>query len=36
MLLLGWEEGREAQEGGDICIIKADLHCCTSEINTTL
>ena len=27
---------REAQEGGDICIIKADLHCCTAESNTTL
>ena len=23
----GWREEREAQEGGDICIIMADLHC---------
>ena len=36
MLLWGWKEGREAQEGGDIYIIMADLHCYTSEINTTL
>ena len=21
----GWEEGREAQQGGDICILMADL-----------
>ena len=26
--------GREAQEGGTICIIIADSHCCTAEINT--
>ena len=24
-------EEREAQEGGDICIIMADLHCCMTE-----
>jgi len=29
-------EKREAQEGGDICIIMTDLHCCMAEINTTL
>ena len=28
-------EGREAHEGGDICIMMADLHCCTAETNTT-
>ena len=28
--------GREAQEGGDICILMADLPCCTEETNTTL
>ena len=22
----GWEEGREAKEGGDVCIIMAELH----------
>ena len=27
---------REAQEGGDVCIIMADLHCCMAETNTTL
>ena len=37
--LEGWDGawgGREAQEGGDICIIMTDLHCCTAETNTTL
>ena len=29
----GWEE---AQEGEDICLLIADSHCCTAEINTTL
>ena len=28
------EVEREAQEGGDICILTADLHCCTGETNT--
>ena len=28
--------GREAQEGEDICIIRADLRCCMAETNTTL
>ena len=27
-------KGREAQEGGTICIITADSHCCTAETNT--
>ena len=36
--LEGWKgrAGREAQEGGDICILKTDSHCCRTEINTTL
>ena len=28
--------GREAQEGGNMCILTADSHCCTAETNTTL
>jgi len=28
--------GREAQEGGDICIHMADSLCCTAETNRTL
>ena len=28
--------GREAQEGGDTCIIMVDFRCCTTETNTTL
>jgi len=28
--------GREALEGGDICIHSADSRCCTAEINTTV
>ena len=28
--------GEEAQEGGDTCILMADLRCCTAETNTTL
>ena len=27
---------REALEGGDICILIADLHGCTAESSTTL
>jgi len=27
-------KGRDAQEGGDICIIMASLHCCMAETNT--
>ena len=36
--LFKWQRkgGREAQEGGDICIHIADSRCCTGEINTTL
>ena len=33
---VGWGGGREAQEGGDICILIADSHGCTAESNTTL
>ena len=33
---MGVGPGREAQEGGDICILGADSHCCTAETNTTL
>ena len=29
-------DGREAEEGGDICIHRADSLCCTAETNTTL
>ena len=28
--------GREAKEGGDICMHIDDSHCCTAETNTTL
>ena len=40
--LEGWdrEDGREAQEGGDmgiyVCIVMDDSLCCTTETNTTL
>jgi len=30
------EVGKEAQEGGDICILMADSHCCIAETRTTL
>ena len=33
---MGSGDGREAQEGGDVCILKADSWCCTAETNTTL
>ena len=33
---MGWREERESREGGDVCIIMADLHCCTAGIKTTL
>ena len=29
-------EGRENREGGDVCLIVADLPCCMPEIWTTL
>ena len=32
----GWVGGREAQEGGDICIHMVDSLLCTAETNTTL
>ena len=28
---VGWRERREVQEGGQLCIIMADLHCCMAE-----
>ena len=34
-----WDGGRgwrEAYEGGDICILTADSHCCTAKTNATL
>ena len=37
--LEGWDAvggGREVQEGGDICILKADSCCCMAEANTIL
>ena len=37
--LEGWDEdesGREAQEGGDICIHTADSLCCAAETSTRL
>ena len=37
--LEGWDEvggGREAQEGGDICIAMADSCLCTAETKTIL
>ena len=36
-MLWGTERGgREAQEGGDICVYRADSLLCTAETNTTL
>ena len=32
----GMEGEREAQEGGDICILIANSHGCTAETNITL
>ena len=37
--LEGWdgvEDGREAQEGEDLCVRTADSLCCTAETNTAL
>ena len=28
--------GMDVPEGGDICILMADSHCCVAETNTTL
>ena len=33
---MGWREERESREGGEVCIIMADLHCCLTETSTTL
>ena len=33
---VGWGEGEEVQEGGDMCKIMADLHYCMAETNTAL
>ena len=30
------EHGRKVLEGGDICILMADSHCCMMEISTTM
>ena len=32
----GVEDGGDVQEGGDMCILMADSHCCMAEANTTL
>ena len=32
----GVEGGRAVQEGGGICILMADFHCCVAETNITL
>ena len=32
----GGSGGREPQQGRDICILRADSHCCMAEANTTL
>ena len=29
-------DGREVQEGGDICTLMADSRCCMAEANTIL
>ena len=31
-----WGKGKEAQQGGNICIIMADTCCCMAETNTIL
>ena len=33
---VGAGEWRESQEGGNICILRADSCCCIAEINTTV
>ena len=30
------EAGREAREGGEMCILTANSHCCEAETNTAL
>ena len=34
--MLGWGRGREAPEGGVICVITADSRYCMAETNTTV
>ena len=36
--LEGWDggNGRQAEEGEDICVLMADSHCCKAETNATL
>ena len=37
--LEGWDgrgSGRQVQEGGDICILMGDSHCCIAETYTTV
>ena len=34
--VVGCRGGRQAQEGGDVCIHVADLHCCTAKNSTLL
>ena len=33
---MGGLVGREVQEGRDICLLIADLYCCTTDTNTAL
>ena len=33
---MGWECGREAQDGGDVYTVMMDSHSCTAETNKTL
>ena len=33
---MGWECGREAQDGGDVYTVMMDLRCYTAETNKTL
>ena len=32
----GMRGGRESLEGGNLCTLMANSHCCTAETNTTL
>ena len=36
ILGLSWGDGREDQEGRDICILRAELQCCIAETSMTL
>ena len=33
---MGWGCGGEVQEGGDVCVLVADSHCCMEGANTIL